>query len=53
MSRQQLLDAVWGYDFFGDERVVDTHVSKLRAALGERGGAVKTVSGAGYKFRGE
>jgi DNA-binding response OmpR family regulator len=53
MSRQQLLDAVWGYDFFGDERVVDTHVSKLRAALGGRGGAVKTVSGAGYKFRGE
>ncbi|MCL1952362.1 MAG: response regulator transcription factor [Oscillospiraceae bacterium] len=53
MSRQQLLDAVWGYDFFGDERVVDMHVSKLRAALCERGGAIKTVSGTGYKFRGE
>ena len=53
MSREQLLDAVWGYDFFGDTRVVDTHITKLRKALGEAGKHIVTVQGFGYKMEGE
>jgi DNA-binding response OmpR family regulator len=54
-SRQQLLERVWGYDFFGDERVVDVHVRNLRAKLGDDASAprfLSTVRGAGYKFVG-
>ncbi|MCL1951314.1 MAG: response regulator transcription factor [Oscillospiraceae bacterium] len=53
MSREQLLDAVWGYDFFGDTRVVDTHINKLRKALGEAGRHITTVQGFGYRMEGE
>lgn len=52
-SRAQLLESVWGYDFYGDPRVVDVHVRTLRAALGDDAGAprvVGTVRGVGYKF---
>jgi len=52
MSREQLLDAVWGYDFFGDARVVDTHITKLRKALGEAGKYIATVTGFGYRMEG-
>ena len=54
-SRRQLLEQVWGYDFFGDERVVDVHIRSLRARLGDDVGApqlIATVRGAGYKFVG-
>ncbi|WP_300080839.1 response regulator transcription factor [Propioniciclava sp.] len=53
-SRAQLLESVWGYDFYGDERVVDVHVRTLRHALGDDATAprmVGTVRGVGYKFR--
>lgn len=53
MSREQLLDIIWGYDFFGDARVVDTHVSKLKKALGDRAKHIKTITGFGYKMEGE
>ena len=52
-SRAQLLEEVWGYDFFGDERVVDVHVRSLRRALGDDATdprVIGTVRGVGYKF---
>ena len=52
-SRAQLLEKVWGYDFYGDERVVDVHVRGVRSALGDdasRPRIVGTVRGVGYKF---
>jgi DNA-binding response OmpR family regulator len=52
-SRAQLLEEVWGYDFFGDERVVDVHVRSMRRALGDDAAdptVIGTVRGVGYKF---
>ncbi|HEY1119543.1 MAG TPA: response regulator transcription factor [Acidimicrobiales bacterium] len=54
-SRHQLLEQVWGYDFYGDERVVDVHIRSLRAHLGDDATAphlIATVRGVGYKFIG-
>ena len=53
LSREQILNAVWNYDFYGDARTVDTHVKNLRLKLGDSGDAVKTVRGHGYKLTGE
>ncbi len=50
LSREQILSAVWDYDFYGDERTVDTHVKKLRSKLGSEGEHIRTVWGMGYKF---
>ena len=51
-TREQLLEQVWGYDFFGDSRTVDVHVKRLREKLDgtELGWNLKTVWGVGYKF---
>ena len=50
-SREQLLDAIWGYDYVGDIRTVDSHVARLRTKLGEWGNKhLKTVYGIGYKI---
>lgn len=50
-SREQLLDDIWGYDFLGDSRTVDSHVARLRTKLGEWGSNhLRTVYGAGYKI---
>jgi len=51
-TREQLLEQVWGYDFFGDSRTVDVHIKRLREKLdgGEMGWNLKTVWGVGYKF---
>ena len=50
-SREQLLEKVWGYDYFGGARTVDVHVRRLRAKLGEnRKDWIKTVHSVGYKF---
>lgn len=51
-SRENILNAVWGYDYFGDLRTVDTHVKKLRAKLGVCGSMIETVRGFGYRFEG-
>lgn len=50
LSREQILNSVWNYDYFGDARTIDTHVKKLRSKLGEHGDYIKTVWGMGYKF---
>lgn len=51
-SREQILDKIWGYDFYGDTRTVDTHIKKIRAKLPELKEAwdLQTVYGVGYKF---
>lgn len=49
-TREQLLDRVWGYEFGGDYRTVDTHVKMLRESLGEYRNLLVTVWGVGYKF---
>ena len=50
-SREQLLEEVWGYDYFGGARTVDVHVRRLRAKLGDqRNDWIKTVHSVGYKF---
>ena len=53
VSRENILNAVWGSDYFGDLRTVDTHVKKLRAKLGDCGKMIETVRGFGYRFEGE
>ena len=50
LSREKILNAVWGYDYFGDLRTVDTHIKKLRAKLDEYGSKIETVRGYGYRF---
>ncbi len=50
LSRDQILDAIWGYNFYGDRRTVDTHIKTLRAKLKEYGRFIKTVRGIGYKI---
>ena len=50
-SREQLLNKVWGYDFIGDLRTVDTHVKQLREKLGKYKKYICTVWGTGYKFK--
>ena len=50
LSREQLLSAIWGYDFYGDDRTIDTHIKTLRKAMGKYGDLIKTVRGMGYKF---
>jgi DNA-binding response OmpR family regulator len=52
-TRRQLLEHVWGWDYFGDERVVDVHIRKLRRALGDDASSprfIATVRGVGYKL---
>ncbi|MGH2689990.1 MAG: winged helix-turn-helix domain-containing protein, partial [Actinomycetota bacterium] len=50
-SRQQMLQEVWGYDFFGGTRTVDVHIRRLRAKLGhEASQAIETVRNVGYRF---
>ena len=50
ISREQLLSKLWGYDYFGDDRTIDTHMKMLRSNLGRYRDHIKTVRGIGYKF---
>lgn len=50
LSREQILNSVWDYDYFGDARTVDTHIKKLRLKLADKGDLIQTVRGFGYKF---
>ncbi len=50
LSREQLLNKVWGYHYYGDARTVDTHIKSLREHLGEYRKIIQTVWGVGYKF---
>lgn len=49
-TRQQLLDNVWGYSYFGDSRTLDVHIRRLRQKLGVCGDSIETVVGIGYRF---
>lgn len=51
-TRQQLLDNVWGYQYFGDSRTLDVHIRRLRQKLGACGDCIETVVGVGYRFSG-
>ena len=50
LSRDRMLQDIWGYDFFGDDRTIDTHIKNLRSRLGEYRDKITTVRGIGYKF---
>lgn len=50
ISRKQLLSKLWGYDYFGDDRTIDTHMKMLRSNLGKYRNHIITVRGLGYKF---
>lgn len=50
LSREKLLSEVWGFDFLGDDRTVDTHIKKLRSNLGQYRDYIVTLRGVGYKF---
>jgi DNA-binding response OmpR family regulator len=52
-TRQQLLDNVWGYSYFGDTRTLDVHIRRLRQKLGDCGNCIETVVGVGYRFSGQ
>jgi len=49
-TRQNLLDNVWGYSYFGDTRTLDVHIRRLRQKLGSCGSCIETVVGVGYRF---
>jgi len=51
LSRDHLLESVWGYDYHGDTRTVDVHVRRLRMKIGRHGSRIETVFGVGYRFR--
>lgn len=50
LSREQILNRVWGFDYFGDDRTVDTVIKRLRKKLGSEGDRIQTVRGVGYRF---
>lgn len=50
VSREQLLTNIWGYDFYGDDRTVDTHIKTLRSKIGKYKDNIVTLRGVGYKF---
>lgn len=50
VSRERMLSDIWGYDFYGDDRTIDTHIKNLRGRLGPYRNKITTVRGVGYKF---
>ena len=52
LSREKLISEVWGYDFFGDARTLDTHIKLLRKSLGKYASYIVTLRGVGYRFEG-
>ena len=50
LSREKILTEVWGFDYYGDDRTLDTHMKLLRKALGQYGEMIKTLRGLGYRF---
>jgi DNA-binding response OmpR family regulator len=53
ITREELLNKIWGYDFYGDDRTVDTHIKMLRANLGPYRDLITTIRGIGYKYNEE
>jgi len=52
VSREELMNQVWGYEYYGGLRTVDTHINRLRMKLGNKGNAITTIRGYGYRFEG-
>jgi len=52
LTREKLITEVWGYDFYGDDRTLDTHIKLLRKSLGEYSDMIVTLRGVGYRFEG-
>ena len=50
LSREKLITEIWGYDFYGDDRTLDTHIKLLRKSLGEYNKFIVTLRGVGYRF---
>ena len=50
LTRERLISEVWGYDFYGDDRTLDTHIKLLRKSLGDYAGRITTLRGVGYRF---
>ena len=50
LTREKLISDVWGYDFYGDDRTLDTHIKLLRRTLGGYSGHIVTLRGVGYRF---
>lgn len=50
LSRRQILNQVWNYEYYGDLRTVDTHINRLRIKLGDKGKLIQTVRGYGYRY---
>lgn len=50
LTREKILEKVWGYDYFGDDRTLDTHIKLLRKDIREYGENIKTIRGVGYRF---
>lgn len=50
LSREKLISNVWGYDFYGDDRTLDTHIKLLRRSIGDYAGFIVTLRGVGYRF---
>jgi len=50
LSRDQILNTVWDYDYLGDLRTVDSHIKRLRSKLGDQGELIQTIRGMGYRF---
>ena len=50
LTREKLINEVWGYDFMGDDRTLDTHIKLLRKSLGPYSGYIVTLRGVGYRF---
>ncbi len=53
LTREKLISEVWGYDFFGDDRTLDTHIKLLRRSLGDYARCITTLRGVGYRFEKE
>ncbi|MCH4239002.1 MAG: winged helix-turn-helix domain-containing protein, partial [Oscillospiraceae bacterium] len=53
LTREQLITNVWGYDFYGDDRTLDTHIKLLRKSLGPYAKFIVTLRGVGYRFEAE
>ena len=53
LSREKLITEVWGYDFYGDDRTLDTHIKLLRKSLREYNSLIVTLRGVGYRFEKE
>jgi DNA-binding response OmpR family regulator len=53
LTREKLICDVWGYDYFGDDRTLDTHIKLLRKSLGKYSDYIVTLRGVGYRFEAE